>query len=75
MVRKTLPAGKYAVFGYPLSGLAQGFCEIFEQLLPASAYVQAQGPCFERYDEAFDPGNPESIVQIFLPVSARSPGG
>jgi len=29
--------------------------------------IQGQ-PLFERYDEAFDPGNPASGVDIFVPV-------
>ncbi len=49
----------------------EGFGEIFDQLLPASQFVQADGPFFERYDEAFDPGNPHSLVEICLPVRQR----
>ena len=63
-----IPAGTYASFRYPLSGLARGFGEIFGRLLPSSGYVQAPGPYFERYDEAFDPGNPNSEVEIQIPV-------
>ena len=68
MESHTIPAGTYAVFRYPLSGLARGFGEIFGKLLPSSGYVQAPGPYFERYDEAFDPGNPNSEVEIQIPV-------
>src|SRR4051812_49019474 len=50
MTMLTLPAGSYASFSYPLSGLASGFGEIFNRLLPESGYVQASGPFFERYD-------------------------
>jgi AraC family transcriptional regulator len=67
----TLAAGKYATFSYPLSGLRKGFGEIFNRLLPSSAYVQAKAPLFERYDEAFDPGNPQSMVEICIPVNPR----
>ena len=67
-----LAAGSYASFRYPMSGLGQGFGEIFERLLPSSDYRQATGPYFERYDAAFDPGNPGSIVEIYLPVRERS---
>lgn len=68
-----LAAGTYAVFRYPLSGLGQGFGEIFNRLLPDSDYQQAAGPHFERYDEAFDPGAPGSPVEIYLPVRERAP--
>jgi len=66
-----LPAGRYASFRFPLSGLANGFCEIFNRLLPTSGYGQAPGPFFERYDEAFDPGNPGSMVEICLPIRSN----
>jgi AraC family transcriptional regulator len=70
---KVIPAGTYAMFSYPLSGLGQGFGEIFNQLLPASEFEQIAGqPLFERYDEAFDPGNPASQVQIAIPVRRRA---
>jgi AraC family transcriptional regulator len=69
-----LAAGTYAVFRYPLSGLGEGFGEIFNRLLPSSDYQQAAGPYFERYDEAFDPADPGSMVEIYLPVREREPG-
>ena len=69
MTSLTIPAGTYAAFRYPLSGLGQGFGEIFNHRLPKSGYVQIEGqPLFERYDEAFDPGDPASGVDIFVPV-------
>jgi AraC family transcriptional regulator len=66
-----IPGGTYAVFRYPLSGLARGFCEIFERLLPGSDRVQIPGPYFERYDESFDPTDASSLVEIQLPVRRR----
>jgi predicted transcriptional regulator YdeE len=33
MTLMMLPAGRYASFRYPLSGLTDGFCEIFDRLL------------------------------------------
>ncbi len=68
-----LAAGTYAVFRYPLSGLGEGFGEIFNRLLPSSDYQQTAGPYFERYDEAFDPADPGSKVEIYLPVRERAP--
>jgi AraC family transcriptional regulator len=67
-----LPAGTYAAFSYPFGDLGKGFGEIFARLLPASGYQQVSGPYFERYDESFDPGNPDSPVGIFLPVRRRA---
>jgi AraC family transcriptional regulator len=73
MTLLTLPAGTYASFSYPLSGLATGFGEIFDRLLPESGHTQAPAPFFERYDEAFDPKNPESAVEICMPVRKINP--
>jgi AraC family transcriptional regulator len=63
-----IAAATYARFQYPISRLGEGFGEIFNRLLPASNYVQADGFMFERYGEAFDPGDPGSLVEIFIPV-------
>src|SRR4051812_10400161 len=73
MVSRDIPAGTYASFSYPLSDLGKGWGEIFERLLPTSGHAQVPGPYFERYDEAFDAGNPGSLVEICLPVKRRGP--
>ncbi len=71
MTTLVLPAGSYACFSYPLSRLGDGFCEIFERLLPASGYGQAAGPLFERYGEDFCPDEPDSAVEIWVRVAPR----
>jgi AraC family transcriptional regulator len=72
MTSLTLPAGNYAMFSYPFSDLGSGFRQIHERLMPASDYQQVPGALFfERYDERFDPGNPASTVEIYLPVFSR----
>jgi len=71
MVSITVPAGTYAVFSYPLSALGKGFGEIHNQLIPQSSYRQGDGPFFERYDEKFDPRNPQSAVGIWIPVRPK----
>jgi AraC family transcriptional regulator len=73
MESQVIPAGTYASFSYPLSGLGKGFGEIYGQLLPSSGYAQLPGqPLFERYDEKFDPGDPASLVQIGIPVRRKA---
>jgi AraC family transcriptional regulator len=73
MVALTVPAGRYALFTYPLSGLSKGFGEIHDQIIPASDYTPGPSPLFfERYNEAFDPRNPGSLVEIWIPVQPRS---
>lgn len=67
-----IPADTYATFRYPLSRLGEGFGEIFNRLLPSSGFAAMGGaPLFERYDEAFDPSNPASPVEICIPVRRR----
>jgi AraC family transcriptional regulator len=72
MTSLDLPAGTYARFSYPFSGLAAGFGEIFERLLPASDWVRRAGPYFERYGKDFCPDEPASPVEIWLPVAPRT---
>ena len=70
---RVIPAGTYARFRYPRSRLGEGFGEIFGRLLPSSGHVQIAGlPLFERYDEAFDPGDPDSLVEIGIPVRRQA---
>jgi AraC family transcriptional regulator len=66
-----VPEGLYALFSYPLSGLGEGFHEIFSTLIPGSGYVQRDGWLLERYDENFCPDEPKSLVQIAVPVAPR----
>jgi AraC family transcriptional regulator len=63
-------AGSYARFKYPLARLGEGFDEIFNRLLPSSGYEQAPGFLLERYDESFNPGDTNSLVEILIPVHA-----
>jgi AraC family transcriptional regulator len=67
----TIPGGHYACFRLRFSALAEGFGEIFEKLLPQSDYVQLPGPYYERYNEAFNPDDPASIVEVYLPVRRK----
>lgn len=71
MTSLTLLAGTYARFAYPFDRLGEGFGEIFDRLLPSSPFVQAEGHFFERYNEAFDPDNPGSVVEIYIPVRRK----
>jgi AraC family transcriptional regulator len=66
-----IAAKSYARFTYPLARVGEGFGEIFDRLLPGSAYVQAPGFLLERYGESFDPGDMNSLVEILIPVRAR----
>jgi AraC family transcriptional regulator len=64
-------AGSYARFKYSLARLGEGFCELFDRLLPSSGYVQGPGFLLERYDESFNPQDTNSLVEILIPVHSR----
>jgi AraC family transcriptional regulator len=73
--RWTIPAGTWALFHCRLDSLPVGYAGIFNEWLPASDFAQASGPLFERYDEAFDPTRPDSLVEIGVPVVLNVRGG
>jgi len=66
-----LPAATYAVFRVPFAQIGPSYDEIFRRWLPASAFVQADGPLYERYDADFRPDRPDSLVDIGVPVRTR----
>jgi AraC family transcriptional regulator len=45
---------------------------IWNHWLPASGLKAADAPFFERYDEKFDPRNPQSAVEIWIPVRPKA---
>ena len=75
MSRWTIPAGTWAVFRCRLDKLQAAYAAIFDEWLPGSAFVQAPGPLYERYDEAFDPARPDSLVEIGVPLAPKTRGG
>lgn len=75
MTSVIIPGGTYAVFEFPLSGVGAAFGFIYERWLPASAYTQAASPIFERYGEHFDPTQPSSLMEAWIPIRPRSGDG
>jgi AraC family transcriptional regulator len=71
MTTATIPGGTYAVFEFPLSGVGAAFEFAFGTWLPASAYLQAESPLFERYGERFDPTDPSSLMEAYIPIRPR----
>ena len=72
MVGAEIPPNTYAVFAASLSNISDVFCHIYETWLPASSYEHVKAPYFERYDDRFDPADTSSLIEIFIPVKARS---
>ena len=63
----------YAVFFHrgDLARLSETVTAIFETWLPQSGYRLAEDFYFEFYDDQFQPGSPDSVVFIFIPVVER----
>ena len=68
MVRWEIPAQTYAVFECTLPTIGETFDHIHKTWFPQSGYQRASGPEFELYDKDFDPNNPRSKMQIYIPV-------
>lgn len=68
MVARDVPAQTYAVFPCTIPTLRETFQEIYGIWLPGSGYVRAPGPELEIYSESFDPREPDSVFDIYIPV-------
>lgn len=68
MTRWELPAGRYAVFETTLTAISETFDAIFHHWLPTSGCQISAAPYFERYDESFDPADPNSTLSIYIPL-------
>ncbi len=75
MVGKIVPAARYAVFEHKgvLPGeIGKTFDYVYREWLPKSDFVQAGPWDLERYGPKFlGPLNPESVMEICLPIRAR----
>jgi AraC family transcriptional regulator len=63
-----VPGGKYAVFTTTLPKIGETFQYAYHTWLPQSDYQPAAGPDFELYGEYFDPRDPESEFEVYIPV-------
>jgi len=68
MVSFNVPAQTYAVLPCTLPTLREVFDQIYGAWLPASGYVRTSGPELELYDETFDPRDPASVFEVYIPV-------
>ncbi len=70
MVKKTIPAGRYAVFtheGYPDS-LQDTYNYIYRTWFVESGHVPAKQDDFELYDHRFQPHREDSELDIYIPI-------
>jgi AraC family transcriptional regulator len=68
MVRFEVPGGKYAVCSTTLPKIGETFHNTYHTWLPESGYQPTGGPEFELYDERFDPQDPSSEFDLYIPV-------
>jgi AraC family transcriptional regulator len=67
-----VPAATYAVFTCTLPTLGEAHRYAHSTWLPQSGYERAPGPEFELYDEDFDPRDPDSRMDIYIPIQPRA---
>ena len=69
----TIPAARYAVFTHEgsLDHIGDTVGHIFGTWLPASEYVHAGTPDFERYDDRFDPVTDTGSFEYWVPIKPR----
>ena len=63
-----VPEATYAVFTCTLPTIHEAFGNIIHKWLPASGYKHAATPEFEYYDERFDPQEPHSELDLYIPI-------
>ncbi len=70
-----LPSGAYAVFDYVglPSAIGDYYREIFQEWLPASAYILDERPHLARMGAGYKGNHPDSEEHIWIPVKDRSP--
>ena len=68
MVRFEVPGGKYAVFRTTLPRLGETFLYAYRTWAPQSGYELTGDPDFELYGEEFDPQDPASEFDVYVPI-------
>jgi AraC family transcriptional regulator len=73
MTVREVPACDYAVFEHkgPLDTLQKTYDYIYREWLPASEYEMAPHDDFEWYDYRFKFGQPDSILEIWIPIKKK----
>jgi AraC family transcriptional regulator len=74
MVGYAVPAGRYAVAQHRghVAEVGQSFRALFEDWLPGSPWEPLPGPCFELYDDRFDPMTGQGGFSLWTPVQERA---
>jgi AraC family transcriptional regulator len=67
-VQVAVPASDWAVFTTTMPDMEQAYPFIYSTWLPQSGYQHGPAPEFELYGETFDPANPASQFEIYVPI-------
>lgn len=67
-------AQNYAVFPTTLSGLNDTYRYASDSWLQESNYRRTPGPEFEQYSQGFNPDNPDSRLDLYIPVEPLAGG-
>jgi predicted transcriptional regulator YdeE/nitroreductase len=68
MVAFEVPAAKYAVFTTTLPAIGETFQNAHGTWLPEADLRSTGGPKFELYDQRFDPQDPTSVFDLYIPI-------
>ncbi|MGC9335119.1 MAG: GyrI-like domain-containing protein [Anaerolineae bacterium] len=68
MVAFEVPGGRYAVFSTTLPRVGETFHNAYHTWLPQAGHQPSGGPEFELYDQRFDPQNPDSEFDLYVPI-------
>ncbi len=73
MTCRFIPEADYAVFEHhgALDTLQKTYDRIFREWLPTSGYDYADQDDFEVYDQRFNYGEPDSIMEIWIPIRKK----
>ena len=65
-----VPAADYAVFEHrgSLDSLQETYAKIYDEWLPNSEYKMSGNMDFEYYDQRFKFGQPDSVLEIWIPI-------
>lgn len=73
MIAKMLPSSDYAVFEHhgSLETLGNTYDDIYTGWFAQAPYLQDKDFDFELYDDRFEFGSPDSIMEIWVPIKAK----
>ncbi|HUN22823.1 MAG TPA: GyrI-like domain-containing protein [Anaerolineales bacterium] len=64
----SIPPQHYAVFDCTIPTIGAVMHHIYQEWLPTSGYKRAESAEFEFYPETFQPSQPDSILQLYIPI-------